>query len=94
MSNIRIDARLDKPLEIALPSASASGYEWSLRKDVAALKLLGRRRVANRSAFGAAGRQVFEFEPSERGDFEVTFDLRRPWEDEAVETREFEISVK
>jgi predicted secreted protein len=89
-----LKAKLHKPFEIALGSQAMSGYEWRPQFDRSALKFLGRRRTGNLRQFGASGKEVFRFEALQSGDYEVSFELIRPFENSSVETRNFALHIE
>jgi predicted secreted protein len=48
----------------------------------------------NSKKMGAKAKEVFKFEALAKGDHKISFALRRPWEDEAVEHRYIVLHVE
>jgi predicted secreted protein len=91
MTNMR--AKLHEPFEIELKSEGLSGYEWRPVFKSADLKLLGKRREANLHSFGSPGKEVFRFEPLRSGDYGISFELVRPFENKSIDQRQFSLHV-
>jgi len=89
-----ISTKIGEPVEIELKFPGASGYEWSVSFDGEHVTLLGKRRKLNSKKMGAKAKEVFKFEALSEGDHKISFALRRPWEDEAVEHRDIVLHVK
>ena len=69
-----------------LPSA---GYEWVPIDVPAGLVLLGAEWAAPVApALGASRDRLFRFRAEQNGAYELTFDLRRPWEPHDVAPHE------
>jgi predicted secreted protein len=89
-----ISTKVGQPVEIELKFPGASGYEWSVSFDGTCVSLLGRQRKLNSKKMGAKAKEVFKFEALAKGDHKISFALRRPWEDEAVEHRYIVLHVE
>jgi predicted secreted protein len=88
------DVKLNEPFEIALKAPRSSGFEWRLKLAQDALELRRHKYVPARTkSFGASGHEVFEFVPVKRGRLHLTFELKRAWENEVAEVRDFEVAV-
>src|SRR5260370_5416547 len=92
MSDV-LSARLHKPFDVTLTSRASSGYEWRPIYDSASIRLIRKRHRMKSKGFGAAGQEVFEFEPLQTGDHAITFELVRPVEGRSVEQRDFALHV-
>jgi len=81
-----------QPFHIDLGSGPSSGYLWRLAEHPPAVRLLRSDfSQAPDAAIGDGGTQVFHLVVDAAGIFELTFVLKRPWEDEVVLTRTFEV---
>ena len=90
----RLSARLNKPFEIVLLSKALSGYEWKPQYNSSALKLINRRyRRPKTKSFGAAAQVIFKFRPLRSGNYGITFELVRPFEEKAAERKAFALHV-
>jgi predicted secreted protein len=90
---VEVKAKVHRPFEITLGSHLTSGYEWRPVFNQTVLKLLEKRRSSNMHKFGASGKEVFRFEPLRSGDYDILFELVRPFENTSVECREFSLHV-
>ncbi len=88
-----LNAKLNQPFEIALASKALSGYEWKPVFNTVGLKLLGMRHVRGKQTFGASGKEVFKFKAVKPGNYDICFELKRPFENSAVERKNFALHV-
>jgi predicted secreted protein len=80
------------PFHIDLGSGPSSGYLWRLATHPPEVRLLRSDfSQAPDAAIGDGGTQVFHLVADGPGTFELCFVLKRPWEDEVVLTRTFEV---
>jgi predicted secreted protein len=89
-----LNAKLNQPFEITLASKALAGYEWKPVFNTFALKLLGTRRTRGKRSFGASGQEIFRFEAVRPGDYDISFELKRPFEKGPVERRNFSLHVQ
>jgi len=89
-----MNARVNSPVEIALKTPGAAGFEWTPIFDTVAIALVERRKEVDKRNLGASLKEVFKFRPLTSGHFRIGFALKRPWEDTVVERREFSLHVK
>jgi predicted secreted protein len=82
-----------RTFEIEAASNTVSGYEWRPVFNMSALKLLGKHRSSNLRRFGASGKEIFRFEALRPGEYDILFELVRPFENKSVERREFSLHV-
>ena len=81
-----------QPFDVELGSGPSTGYVWRLAAHPPEVRLLDSDfRQAPDAAIGDGGTQVFHLVADAPGSFEVCFVLKRPWEDDAVLTRKFEV---
>ena len=81
-----------QPFDVELGSGPSTGYVWRLAAHPPEVRLLESDfRQAPAAAIGDGGTQVFHLVADAPGSFEVCFVLKRPWEDDAVLTRKFEV---
>jgi predicted secreted protein len=78
--------------QIELDANPTTGYVWEPEAP-SGIELVDRVLEPGR-AIGAAGRERFTFRAARAGDFALTLHLRRPWEQKAIETRQFRIVVR
>lgn len=87
---------LPTTIEVALPESPTTGYLWELHEPPAQVAERGRRFVdeEDEQMAGAGGARVFDVEVTGPGRHLLVFRLRRPWEEEALETRVVEVVVE
>ena len=94
------EAAADQPIHVVaaqsfhidLGSGPSSGYLWRLAEHPPEVRLLRSDfSQAPDAAIGDGGVQEFHLVADAAGTFELTFVLKRPWEDEVVLTRTFEV---
>ena len=98
-SNQTIDIKTSKEfvILIALESNPTTGYSWQVSFNTTALELIEQTyelgEYAKEGIVGAGGTELFRFKALKSGDFQITFDYQRPWEDESVDQRIFTVEV-
>jgi predicted secreted protein len=76
-----IDLARGQDLEIALPLNSGTGYAWRLDHEAPSLVLSGGSSfVTDAKAPGAPVRAVYRYTAVARGEADLAFTLKRPWE--------------
>ena len=81
-----------QPFDVELGSGPSTGYVWRLTAHPPEVRLLESDfSQAPDAAVGDGGTQVFHLVADVSGTFEVHFVLKRPWEDEVVLERTFEV---
>ena len=82
---------------IALDSNPTTGYSWQVSFDTTALELIEQTyelgEYAKEGIVGAGGTELFRFKALKSGDFQITFDYQRPWEDESIDQMIFTVEV-
>lgn len=91
----RLDGYAGEELAVVLADLPGAGYEWGPRGVPEGLVLLGRDWADPLvSEPGAARRRTFRFAARRAGSYELTFDLRRPWESpDVAPAGQHEVSV-
>ena len=84
-----LTARTGEPFAVRLSATSSAGYLWEIRRRPAEVDLLGSEvePVAAGSQPGQGGAQVFRFRAARAGEFEIEFQLKRPWEESAIQSQ-------
>jgi hypothetical protein len=80
-----------EPVEIVLREPATSGYVWHFADDVDHVVVLSNRLSKNRNAFGGAARRSFVVRFGQDVPPRLVFNLSRPWEDEPVRSKVFEL---
>jgi predicted secreted protein len=78
---------------ISLPSNPTTGYKWHMQSCSAPLKCRELPLKRTLGGIGAGGWQRFEIGSEEKGEYEISFILKRHWEGEPKETRTLRIIV-
>ena len=95
-----IDLGIDKEfiVLIALESNPTTGYSWEAEYDDAMLELLEETfdpgEYAKENIVGAGGTELFRFKGLSKGETNITFNYKRSWETEVLETKVFTVEVK
>jgi inhibitor of cysteine peptidase len=76
-----IEANVGDELDIVLPDIPGSGYEWAVRKVPDGLPFVSTEWAEPLPAeVGASRARTFRFAARRPGEYDVGFDLVRPWE--------------
>lgn len=86
-------AKLGEIFQIKVESNPSTGYIWAAVFDRTFLELVGDKFISRSNAIGSGGVTEFSFLPLKEGRTNVILKLRRPWESEATETREFALEI-
>jgi inhibitor of cysteine peptidase len=95
-----IDSNISKQfiVLIALESNPSTGYSWEAEYDDAMLELLEETfepgEYAKENIVGAGGTELFCFKGLGKGKTEITFNYKRSWESEVLDTKVFTVEVK
>ena len=95
-----IDSGMDKEfiVLIALESNPTTGYSWEAEYDAAMLALVEETfepgEYAKENIVGAGGTELFRFKGLSKGETEITFNYKRSWETEVLDTKVFTVEVK
>ncbi len=83
-------------LEIALPLNAGTGYAWRLDHEASPLLAGGSSFMTDARAPGAPVRMVYRYTAAARGQADLAFTLKRPWEPDAPGDRRvvFHIRVR
>ncbi|HEY8869601.1 MAG TPA: protease inhibitor I42 family protein [Candidatus Limnocylindrales bacterium] len=76
-------------VEVDLPETPTSGYVWEIAAAPSGIEERGRdfREESREPIAGGSGLRTFKFDVPTPGAYEVAFELKRPWEAEALERR-------
>jgi predicted secreted protein len=90
-----ITVAVDDEFTISLTSIATTGYVWNVESDPDAIQLLGRENeTASREAKpGDSSSQIFRFRAHKTGEHKIVFELGRPWENKAIETKTVTVKV-
>lgn len=88
-------AVVGEDLLITLDANVSTGYSWEADFDEHYLMLQSKEFVADRNGpkLGASGKEVFTFTPIRAGRTTVKMGYSRPWEDGAVERKDFDYRI-
>jgi len=95
-----INTGVNQEFVIALGSNVSTGYSWQAAYDEKALTLVEQtykeQDNTGKQIVGAAGTEYFKFKSLSKGETEVTFTYRRPWEEPSAQdqTLVFTVNVK
>lgn len=95
-----IDSSVNKEFVvlIALESNPSTGYSWEAEYDAAMLELVEETfesgEYAKENIVGAVGTELFRFKGLSNGKAEITFNYKRSWETEVIDTKVFTVEVK
>ena len=95
-----IDSGMDKEfiVLIALESNPTTGYSWEAEFDTAMLELTEQTfelgEYAKEGIVGAGGTELFRFKGLSKGETEITFNYKRSWETEILDTKVFTAEIK
>jgi inhibitor of cysteine peptidase len=95
-----IDSGMDKEfiILIALESNPTTGYSWEAVYNTAILELVEETfelgEYTKENIVGAGGTELFRFKGLSNGKTDITFNYKRSWETEVLETKVFTIDVK
>ncbi len=78
---------------VELEEPAASGYSWTLVGLLAGVKLEGEEVTPPADVVGGARRHIFRFAASQAGRHQLDFELKRPWEKQATESRQVQVQV-
>ena len=83
---------------IALESNPTTGYSWEAEYDAAMLELVEETfepgEYAKENIVGAGGTELFRFKGLSKGKTDITFNYKRVWETEVLDTKVFTVEVK
>ena len=92
-----IGMQVGEQFAIILDSNPTTGYGWEADFDQALLKLVKSEynpKDKPEAMVGVGGRQQFIFEALEKGETQVKLTYKRPWEQQAADTKTFSVSIK
>ena len=95
-----INSGVNQEFVIALGSNISTGYSWQAAYDEQALAVVEQtykeQDNTGKQIVGAAGTDYFTFKALSKGETEVTFTYRRPWEEQSAQdqTLVFTVNVK
>jgi len=83
---------------IALESNPTTGYGWEAVFDTAMLELVEQTfelgEFAKENIVGAGGTELFRFKGLSKGKTEITFNYKRSWETESLDTKVFTVEIQ
>jgi len=77
-----IEATVDDYFAVSLESNPTTGYKWEADFDADYLELQGEEYTTHikEQIVGAGGTEIFTFKALKRGETEIVFSYKRPWE--------------
>ncbi len=83
-----------KEFIIVLDANPTTGYEWTLLFDESLVQLVDREfKPPSVDLIGAGGQERFTFEPRIVGETTIKMQMKRPWEETAVEEHVFLVQI-
>jgi len=93
-----IDIGVNQEFVIALGSNPTTGYMWQESYDKNVLELVEKTyelgEEAKQGVVGAGGVDYFRFKALKTGETEITLVYKRPWEEESLAQKLFEVNIK
>jgi predicted secreted protein len=78
---------------VELEEPAASGYRWTPGALPPGIQLEGDEVTPAEAVVGGVSRHVFRFAATQAGRHQLDFELKRPWEETAAESRQVQIQV-
>jgi predicted secreted protein len=78
---------------VRLETNPSTGYLWHPEVDDIYLELIEQTFEPDGEAVGAAGYEVCSFRALASGETQVSLEYRRPWEQEPIQTRQFQVEI-
>lgn len=83
---------------IALESNPTTGYGWEAEFDTAMLELVEQTfelgEFVEEGIVGAGGTELLRFKGLSKGEIDLTFNYKRSWETEILDTKVFTVEIK
>jgi inhibitor of cysteine peptidase len=93
MAQTTINATSGKEFNIIVKSNPTTGYSWEPSYDDKFVSLTGQDYQRTSSAIGSGGTLELSFLPLKPGMTRIVLSLKRPWEEEIVETMEYDVMI-
>jgi len=97
IKNSVIEATCMKEFSITLDANPSTGYSWVPSFDTKYLELRDRSfkpHDKESKRMGSSSKEVFTFTPIQRGNTTITLTYKREWEENGIQTANFEIKIK
>jgi predicted secreted protein len=78
---------------VELDEPAGAGYSWTPVALPAGVQLEGDEVVPGEALVGGVRRHVFRFAATQAGHLQLDFELRRPWEEQAADSRQVQVRV-
>jgi inhibitor of cysteine peptidase len=88
-----IKAETGEPFSIELESNPTTGFQWEASFDSSKIKLKDKEVVPSGASFGAAGKEIFTFEPVAQGSSTIRLNYKRSWENNVAESVEIKVDA-
>jgi len=86
-------ADADHRFTVELSEATGTGYRWTVAALPPGITLEGDAVAPAGSALGSTRKRVFRFAAASSGQYQIDFELQRPWEGQAVQSRSVQVRV-
>ena len=87
--------KVNESFDIKLVSNATTGYSWEVTFDGEYLTLANAEYIPDQPELtGSGGVEKFTFTGLKAGTTEITMNYKRPWEDESIETKVFEVTIE
>lgn len=97
ITNTIIEATCMKEFSITLDANPSTGYSWVPSFDKKFLELKDRSFKSNdkeSKRMGSSSKEVFTFNPIKRGNTTLTMIYKRQWEENGIQTVNFDVKIK
>ena len=88
-----IQAVVGEEFAIELAGNPTTGYTWQVQVDSQYLELHSQTFEPGGEGIGAGGMEVLRFRVLAAGETEIACGYQRPWEEEVLESRRFQVSA-
>ena len=78
---------------VELEEPAASGFSWTPVALPAGVQLEGDEVAPAEAVVGGVRRHVFRFAATQAGRYQLGFELKRTWEEQAAESRQVQVQV-
>ncbi|WP_319587245.1 protease inhibitor I42 family protein [uncultured Desulfobulbus sp.] len=90
----KLEVQVNKEFLIEFESIPSSGYVWCLEGGLDETFHNNAKTKSKTKQIGGKAIQTFTFVALRRGDYELVFRLKRPWEKDILNERRFQVHVQ
>lgn len=89
-----LEVAAGEDLAIVLPANPTTGYNWQVEAEGTYLAFLSQEFEPGGAGVGAGGREAFQLRALRPGCTRLRFYYRRSWEGQALETRDYQVTIR